>query len=175
MEGHATQNEAAGLRALSHEAVPGALKKAMHYRLLKEPELAESICLDIVEIEPTNQDAWIQLLLSRTDQLEARGTKALQRAREVLPHLEGQYAKAYYGGLICERHAKTLLTHRARRSGMAAWEWFQQALAHYDRAIELSPAGDDEAVLRWNTCVRLIKRHSHCRPDTRPADQLGIE
>lgn len=163
------------LRALSREAVPAALERARHYRLLNEPELAESICLDIVEVDPDNQKAWIELLLARTDQFGTQGTRALQGAREVVPRLSEAYHREYYEGLICERHAKSLLTHRARRSGMAAWDWFQRALGHYEKAIELQPPGDDEAILRWNTCLRLIDRHAHVRPNTRPQDQLGIE
>ena len=56
------------LKPLSKEAVPAALEKANCYRFLNEPVEAESICLDILEVEPENQQAIITLLLSLTDQ-----------------------------------------------------------------------------------------------------------
>ncbi len=43
------------LKPLLKTAVPAALEKANHYRLLNEAVEAESICLDIIEIEPDNQ------------------------------------------------------------------------------------------------------------------------
>ncbi|MDX1577581.1 MAG: hypothetical protein R3266_03815 [Gemmatimonadota bacterium] len=175
MEGPATETETARLRSLSAEAVPSALEKAKHYRLLNEPEEAESICLDILEVQPEHQPALIQLLLARTDQFATRGARAVRRAREVLPRLEGDYPRAYYEGIVCERHAKVLLEQRSRHSGTAAWEWFQRALGHFETAIDLRPRGDDDAILRWNTCVRMIERHAHCRPNTRPDHQFGIE
>jgi len=165
----------AQLRALSPEAVPLALEKAEHYRLLNEPEEAESICIDVLEVDPENQRALIQLLLAQTDQFEQAGARALDRAREVLPRIEGEYQRAYYSGLICERQAKTLLRRRGRGSGIAAYEWFQRALQYYERAIAEREPGDEDAILRWNTCVRMIEHHPHCVPDSAEHQELGIE
>ncbi|MEE2900476.1 MAG: hypothetical protein VX815_18600, partial [Gemmatimonadota bacterium] len=58
------------LKPLSADAVPVALAKAEHYRLLNEPEEAESICIDILEVDPEHQKALINLLLARTDQFK---------------------------------------------------------------------------------------------------------
>ena len=60
------------LKPLSPEAVPAAIEKAMRYRLLNEPAEAESICLDVLEIDSTNQRALVILLLSITDQFGRR-------------------------------------------------------------------------------------------------------
>jgi len=57
------------LKSISHDSVSGALAKAERYRLLNEPVEAESICRDILEIEPDNQQALISLLLALTDQV----------------------------------------------------------------------------------------------------------
>ncbi|MFV1986754.1 MAG: hypothetical protein ACC682_05715 [Gemmatimonadota bacterium] len=165
----------AQLRTLSPAAVPRAMDRADQYRLRNEPEGAESICLDVLEVEPENQRALILLLLARTDQFEQAGARALDRARKILPRLEGQYERAYYAGVICERQALTMLKRRGRRSGVAAYEWFQRALEHYDDAIAEGPAGDESAILRWNTCVRMIDRHPHCVPDSTEHPELGIE
>ena len=65
------------LKNLRSSMVPAALERAKHYRLLNEPELAESICRDVVAVEPENRDAQINLLLSITDQFSGRYTNAL--------------------------------------------------------------------------------------------------
>ena len=58
------------LKLLSMSAIPAALAQAERYRLINEPVEAESICLDVLEIEPGNQDALITLLLARADQFD---------------------------------------------------------------------------------------------------------
>jgi hypothetical protein len=47
------------LKPLSREAIPAALEKAYRYRLLNEPLEAESICRDILEADPENQEATV--------------------------------------------------------------------------------------------------------------------
>ena len=56
------------LRSISKAAIPAAVKKAEHYRLLNDPEQAESICLDILAVDPDNQQALVVLILAITDQ-----------------------------------------------------------------------------------------------------------
>ncbi len=163
------------LKRLSLDAVPAALAKAEHYRLLNEPEEAESICVDILEVDPENQRALIDLLLARTDQFEQGSPSLLKQAREVLPRLQGEYERAYYGGVICERQAKGLLRRRGKRSGFVAYEWFQYALEQYELAIESRPSDVGDATLRWNACVRMIERYPHCAPDPEERVELGIE
>ena len=163
------------LKPLSPDAVPAALAKAEHYRLLNEPQLAESICIDVLEVEPENQHALIQLLLALTDQLQDGSPSILKRAREVVPKLQGEYERAYYGGLVCERQAKALLSRRGRRSGFVAYDWFQYALEQYQAAIDARPSDSADAVLRWNTCVRIIERHPHCVPAPEERAELGLE
>jgi hypothetical protein len=55
------------LKRLSDEAIPAALEKALRYRLLNEPAEAESICHDVLRIDPENQQALVVLLLALTD------------------------------------------------------------------------------------------------------------
>src|SRR5438445_2904609 len=93
------------LKPLTIEALPAALEKAQRYRLLNEPLEAESICLDVLGVDPDHQQALITLLLALTDQFHD-DPGALTKARELLPRLEGDYERAYYAGLICERRAK---------------------------------------------------------------------
>ncbi|MCH7532326.1 MAG: hypothetical protein IIB36_11300 [Gemmatimonadetes bacterium] len=163
------------LKPLSPDAVPAALAKAEHYRLLNEPEEAESICIDILEVDPEHQQALINLLLARTDQFQEGSPSLLKQAREVLPRLKREYDRAYYGGLICERQAKTLLRRRGTRSGFVAYEWFQYALEQYELAIASRPTDAGDATLRWNACVRMIERHPHCAPEPEERAELGLE
>jgi len=147
------------LKAISSEAVPRALAKAERYRLLHEPEEAESICLDILGTQPENQDALVTLLLVTTDQFGRRSEKGPGDARGILGKLRGEYERHYYGGLICERWVKAQLRDGAHPS--VASGWFLEALDDYEAAQAVSPPGNDDAVLRWNACVRYLQR----RPD----------
>ena len=96
------------LKPLSRQAIPGALEKAHRYRLLNEPAEAESICRDVLEIDPGNQQALIALVLALSDQLDHRPGAALE-ARECLEQVQDEYARLYYGGILIERRAKATL------------------------------------------------------------------
>jgi hypothetical protein len=156
------------LKPISAGALPAALEKAERYRLLNEPAAAESICLDILEIEPLHQEALVMLLLARTDRFDETGAAGLTRAREVLPRLQDPYRRSYYAGVIFERHARALV--RAARPGTLpmAYEAYRTAMEHYEQAIERKPEGNDEATLRWNTCARTLDANPQIAP--RPED-----
>ena len=143
------------LRPLSAAAIPGALAKAERYRLLNESGQAESICQDVLAVDPDNQDALAMMILAITDQFRDEGTAAhVGRAERLLPQLQDPYTQAYYGAIINERRARAALD--AGRATMA-YEWLLGALHGFDRAIGLRPAGNDDAVLRWNACVRALQ------------------
>ena len=154
--------------------VGAALVLAEKSRMAGEPEAADSMCIDVLEVEPENQEALVLLLLARTDLLDRGLPRSVERAREVLPRLATEYAQAYYAGLICERQARYLLSQRGRRSGFVAWEWFRYALDHYGEAARLDPARL-EPVLRGNTCVRLVERNRHCVPEEDDITEHEIE
>ena len=147
------------LKPITKEGVPAALQKAERYRLLNDSSAAESICLDILQVEPENQSALVTLLLSISDQFGEELADGVHRARDVLPRLKDDYKRAYYAGIICERRAKALLHRSSLGAADVAVEWFREAMSWYDRAESLRPAGNDESILRWNTCVRLLGRH----------------
>jgi hypothetical protein len=152
------------LKAISRESVPAALEKAERYRVINDPSSAESICLDVLAVEPENQQALVALLLSITDQFADGPAEGARRARDVLPRLRDEYQRAYYAGIICERCAKALLRSGTMSSGEMAYHWLGEAMTWYEKAEALRPPGHDEAILRWNTCVRLLARHEHLRP-----------
>jgi hypothetical protein len=154
------------LKALPKESVAAALEKAERYRLLNEPWEAGSICRDILEADPENQGARIVLLLSLTDQFRTSGNaKALERAREVVEGLSGEYERAYYSGIICERKAKAILARSSPGSGPLTYDWLRRAMEWYEKAEALRPPGNDDAVLRWNTCARMIMGDGSLRPE----------
>src|ERR1700756_2935263 len=96
------------LKRISQAALPAALAKAERYRLLNEPEQAESICRDVLAVEPQNQTALTTLLLALTDQFHAGSTSAVRGAEEVLAAIGGEYQKVYYAGIVRERWALAL-------------------------------------------------------------------
>jgi hypothetical protein len=150
------------LKALSEDAIDSALAKAERYRFLNEPQEAESICLDILQIDPTNQTATITLLLALTDQFE-HTPGAHARARDLLSHLHTEYDQAYYAGIIAERRAKAQLARGAGAS-VGVYDWIAEAMRHFEQAEALRSAGNDDARLRWNTCARFLDRHPQLRP-----------
>ncbi|MBO0700108.1 MAG: hypothetical protein J2P46_17040 [Zavarzinella sp.] len=147
------------LKTLSPEGIDRSLEKAERYRLLNEPEEAESICLDILAVAADNQQALITLLLALTDQFPHGAPDSVRQALDVVARLEGDYERAYYTGIICERRASARLRGHASGAEAVAYDLYRQAMQWYERAEELSPYGNDDARLRWNTCARQIMRH----------------
>lgn len=150
------------LKTISRESIPRSLERAERYRVLNEPAEAESICLDVLHIEPDHPTALVTLLLALTDQFESGGD--VRHARDVLPRLPTEYERAYYAGIIAERRAKARLRHGGPGARFAAYEWFTEAMGHYERAETLKPAGNDDAALRWNTCARILMANRDIQP-----------
>jgi hypothetical protein len=150
------------LKSISAEGVPKALEKAERYRLLNEPSLAESICLDILAASPSHQQALVSLLLARTDQFGHGVT--MKAAEELLQRIEGDYERAYYAGLIWERQGLAHLRQGGLCSHANTYHALREAMTHYERAEALRPHGNDDAILRWNACARAIMRNPEIRP-----------
>jgi len=164
------------LKTLSPEAVPRALAKAERYRLLNEPGEAESICLDALEADPQNQEALATLLLALTDQFADDLVSALPEASAIAERLRDEYERAYYTGIIWERRAKAQLRRGAPALGPQVYAWLRQAMAWYERAEAIRPSGNDDALLRWNTCARMIMRDHRLAPAVEePAEPLFLE
>ena len=163
------------LKPITREGIPAALQKAERYRLLNDSSAAESICLDILEVESSNQQALITLLLSITDQFGEELSEGVRRAREVLPRLQDDYKRAYYAGIICERRATAQLHRSALGAADIAAEWFREAMSWYERAEAIRPTGNDEAILRWNTCARILTRNPVLAPAPREEYQPSFD
>ncbi len=144
------------LKLISKAAIPAALAKAEKYRLLNEPEQAESICRDVLAIDADDQQALVMLLLALTDQFRASSTDGVKHAEEALAKVTGEFERAYYSGIIRERWARALLV--AGDPAHQAYVWLRDAMHWYDKAEALTSAGNDDAILRWNACARVIAR-----------------
>jgi len=147
------------LKPLSKDAIPAALEKAMRYRLLNEPAEAESICLDVLRTDPCNQPALVILVLAVTDRFSKAYAVGDSQAQEIVARLQDEYERAYYSGIICERRAKAYLHQGSGGSGFNGHEKLTEAMRWYERAEALRPAGNDDALLRWNTCARIIMQN----------------
>ena len=152
------------LKTLSRDALPAALEKAHLYRLLGEGAEAESICRDVLDVDPDNQDALVTLLLALTDQFDTEPT-AFGDARAVAERLVDHYSHAYYTGVAYERRAKAQLRHNVPGGGPRAYEWLREAMSRYEEAEAIRPAGNDDALLRWNACARLLMRDHDLAPE----------
>jgi hypothetical protein len=152
------------LKPLSKDAIAGALVKAERYRLLNEAEEAESICLDVLAVDPDNQQALTMLILSITDQFRDEVSGNVARAQALIPKLEDDYSRAYFAGIIYERRAKAGLHQRGLEPRFGIYEWLTAAMHHFEQAAAVRPAGNDDAILRWNACARTLQRRPHLKP-----------
>jgi hypothetical protein len=165
------------LKPLSKEALPSALEKAHRYRLLNEPLEAESICRDVLQVDPDNQDALVTLFLALTDQFDDREHpgSAVEQARETLSRMRDEYSRVYHRGILSERQAKAQLRRGGPRAGHDAYEWLREAMDHFEKAAAVRPAGNDDAILRWNACARILMGNPHLVPAEEETFQTWLE
>jgi hypothetical protein len=147
------------LKKLSPEAIPAALEKAVRYRLLNEPGEAESICLDVLQADPENQEAIVTLLLALTDRFTKGYGVSDTQAKQLLAGIKDEYERAYYTGIFAERRAKTKLVQNTPDCRFQAYDLFRDAMDWFEKAEAVRPSGNDDSVLRWNTCVRIIAQN----------------
>jgi hypothetical protein len=149
----------AELKPLSREAIPAALEKAERYRLLNEPAEAESICLDVLETDAENQQALITLLLAVTDRFSKGYGVSDTQANQLLARVKGEYERVYYAGILAERRAKAKLAQGTPGANHYAHDGLREAMRQFEKAEAIRPPGNDDALLRWNTCARLMAKN----------------
>jgi tetratricopeptide (TPR) repeat protein len=157
------------LKAISAGGIEAALSKAETYRFLNHPEDAESICRDVLTIQPDHQLALRVLGLSITDQFLGDPLDRCSDAETIFQQLTDEYERLYYSGLLYERRAKAQL--KAGRPPHTLTVLLESAMEHYARAERLRPAGNDDAILRWNRCARLLQS----RLESEWHREVGIE
>ena len=156
------------LKPIHPDAIEAALGRAERYRLLNQPGQAESICRDVLRLDHQNQRALVLIILALTDQFSRpHGSPNLKTAREHVAGLRDEYQRLYYEALILERQSRALL--QRGMAGAFAYDGFRQAMELYELAEPLRPAGNDDAILRWNSCVRTIRK-SNLEPRAEEAE-----
>jgi hypothetical protein len=164
------------LKTLKPEALPSALDMAKTYRLLNEPQAAESICMDILAVDPKHQDAHTTMLLALTDMFSSVGLNpAYEKAMAIVENLDDQYCKAYYSGIVYERRAKYHMHQGSPGSGEVAYEWFAKALHAFGKALDSCDPDNQDAVLRWNSCARIINSDPNVKPGDNSRDEMLLD
>jgi hypothetical protein len=144
------------LKKISKQSIPRAIQKAERYRLLNQSWATESICLDVLEVDPGNQPVLVMLILAITDQFGRESGELVRRARETLERVTDPYQKAYYAGIISERLAHAQLASGAMHAEAMASTTLRSAMESFEKAEGLRQPGNDDAILRWNTCQRTL-------------------
>ena len=164
------------LKTITVEAVPTALEKAQQYRRLNEPNDAESICLDILAVMPDHQEALKTLLLALTDKFATFGVNpSFEQAREIVGKLDASHCKAYYSGIIFERRAKFHLRQGGPGAGPVAYQWLVKAMDAFNTAITECDTKNQEAVLRWNSCARIINSNPEVRAEETNREEMLLD
>ncbi len=145
------------LKKISKGGIAEALSKVELYRYLNEPEEAESICRDILATEPENQLAVRMLGLTITDQFTGAATDRYAEVDLIFHSLTDPYERFYYTGLLHERRAKAQL--RAGRPPHTVRPLLEEAMRCFGEAEKIRPQNNDDSILRWNRCARLLQSH----------------
>jgi tetratricopeptide (TPR) repeat protein len=144
------------LKVISKGGIEEALSKATLYRYLNEPEETESICHDILAVEPEHQVALRMLGLAITDQFTGHVSDRYAEAEAIFQRLSDPYERHYYTGLLYERRAKAQI--RAGRPAYVLVGLFHEAMRYFEEAEKIRPPQNDDAMLRWNRCARLLEK-----------------
>ncbi len=147
------------LKRLPRASLQAAIEKAEHYRDLNQPEEAESICRDVLDVDNTHQTAWKLLGLALTDRFASGKVGLVEEAIEAFGHITDAYQCTYHLGVAWERAAKVHLERKEPHSAVTA---FEDALRLYEKAQAMRPDLPDP-LLRWNRCVRLLSTHALLR------------
>src|SRR5258708_20438491 len=94
------------LKSISKAGIAEALAKVELYRYLNEPEESESICRDILAVDPHQQLALRLLGLSITDEFNGGVSDRCQESEELFARLADRYEQFYYEALLQERLAE---------------------------------------------------------------------
>ncbi len=161
------------LKTITSESIPEALKKAERYRLLGEPDDAESICLDILAVDPENQQALITMILALSDKFSMGDlSPSYEKARELVDKLDTARGKTYYLGILYERRAKHYLKKGGPGSEEASYGWFIKAMDAFDQALTECDPPNQGAILRWNSCARILNSNPDIKADSAKEEML---
>ncbi len=144
------------LKTISREGISEAISKAELYRYLNEPEEAESICHDVLAADPGNQLAARLLGLAITDQFRGQASDRYAEVEKIFQGLGDTYERHYYRGILFERRAKAHMRAGFPREILVSS--LVEAMHCFEEAEKNRPPNNDDALLRWNRCVRLLEK-----------------
>jgi hypothetical protein len=147
------------LKRLPGASLNAAIERAAHYRDLNQPEEAESICRDVLDVDGAHEVAWRLLGLALTDRFPSGHAGLLEEAIEAFGRLTDEYERVYHTGVAWERAAKAHLERDEAHSAVTA---FEHAMQLFAQAQAMRPESPDP-ILRWNRCVRLLSGHPSLR------------
>src|SRR5260370_5086818 len=129
------------LKSISKAGIPEAIAKAELYRYLNDPEEAESLCHDILAVDPEHQFAHRMLGLAITDQFIGAATDRYAEVQTIFQNLRDPYERHYYSGLLHERRAKAQLL--VGYSPHVLLPLFEQPMRCFPESKKLSPAATE--------------------------------
>jgi tetratricopeptide (TPR) repeat protein len=141
------------LKKLPAHELDSAVEKAKLYRELNQPEEAESICHDVLAVDDNHQNALRVLGLAITDRFDEVAVGLFEEAMSTFAKLGSEYDRTYHEGVAWERLGKA---HLRRGEAHGALTAIEHAIDHFERAQACAPAGNPDAILRYNRCVRLL-------------------
>ena len=144
------------LKKLGAKNLAAAITLAKHYRDLNQPEEAESICRDVLDMAPDNEEAWRTLGLALTDRFPTAWMSLFDEACAAFEKLSSPYERVYYTGIAWERFAKAQLLAGRTHNAMHA---FEEALGRFDEAERCAQKEEPAPILHYNHCVRALTTH----------------
>jgi tetratricopeptide (TPR) repeat protein len=93
--------------------------------------------------------------LAITDQFQGALSDGFREAQTCFEKLSSAYERSYYQGILYERRAKAQL--RAGHMAHSLRASFENAMHCFEEAEKIRPQGNDDALLRWNRCLRLMQ------------------
>jgi tetratricopeptide (TPR) repeat protein len=109
----------------------------------------------VLAVEPGHQLALRLLGLAITDQFCGDAADRYGEAEKLFQSLTERYERLYYTGLLHERRAKAQM--RVGRAPRTLVTLFGEAMRCFEEAEAMRPADNDDAILRWNRCARLLQ------------------
>ena len=144
------------LKRLADKNLGAAIALAKHYRDLNQPEEAESICRDVLEVAPKDVDALRTLGLALTDRFSSEWMSLFEDACAAFEQLPSEYERIYYVGIAWERFAKAQLEAGRAHNAIHA---FEEAMARFEAAATHATKDDPAPILHYNRCVRALTTH----------------
>jgi hypothetical protein len=159
------------LKSISQAGIEEANRKAERYRFLNQPLEAESICRDVLATDPQNQLALRNLGLAITDQFTGHMSDRPHEAEIAFSQLTDKYERLYYTGIMHECRAKSQLA--AGHAPYTLFTIFEEAMRCFKEAEALRPPANDDAILHWNSCVRVLQSRAAKDWERHLAEEAG--